>query len=398
MLGKAFAMSNKYSKTITCCLLGYVVQAIINNYVPLLFVTFNRDFGVSLEKISLIITINFAVQISADLISSKFIDKIGYRMAVVVAHAFSFAGLLTLAVLPNVMDAYTGLVISTVVCAMGGGLIEVIISPIVEACPSENKAAHMSLLHSFYCWGHVAVVLISTLFIATVGTDKWYILAAAWAILPLVNGIAFCYVPILTLTEEGKSTPLLQLMRTKTFWAFIVIMVCAGACELSVSQWASAFAEAGLGVSKTVGDLAGPMAFAILMGGARIFYSRMGNKIRIEKYLVICSAICLFSYLLIALSPYKFLSLVGCGICGFAVGVMWPGSYSMAAAKMPGGGAAMFAMLAFAGDTGCAVGPGLVGAVSERFSGDLKTGILAVTVFPVVMLFSSIAYERKSRK
>ena len=391
-------MSNKYSKTINCCLVGYVVQAIINNYVPLLFVTFNRDFGVSLEKISLIITINFIVQITADLVSSKFVDRIGYRASVVLAHAFSFAGMLLLAILPNVMDPYGGLVIATVVCALGGGLIEVIISPIVEACPSENKAAHMSLLHSFYCWGHVAVVLISTVFFALVGTEKWYILAAVWALLPLVNGIAFCYVPILTLTEKGKSTPIPQLMRTKTFWAFIVIMVCAGACELSVAQWASAFAEAGLGVSKTVGDLAGPMAFAILMGASRIFYSRMGNKIRIEKYLVICSAVCLFSYLLIALSPYKFLSLVGCAVCGFAVGVMWPGSYSMAAEKMPGGGAAMFAMLALAGDTGCAVGPGLVGAISERFSGDLKTGILAVTVFPVIMLFSAIAYERKSRK
>ena len=391
-------MSNKYSKTINCCLVGYVVQAIINNYVPLLFVTFNRDFGVSLEKISLIITINFIVQITADLVSSKFVDRIGYRASVVLAHAFSFVGMMLLAVLPNVMDPYGGLVIATVVCALGGGLIEVIISPIVEACPSENKAAHMSLLHSFYCWGHVAVVLISTVFFALVGTEKWYILAAVWALLPLVNGIAFCYVPILTLTEKGKSTPIPQLMRTKTFWAFIVIMVCAGACELSVAQWASAFAEAGLGVSKTVGDLAGPMAFAILMGASRIFYSRMGNKIRIEKYLVICSAVCLFSYLLIALSPYKFLSLVGCAVCGFAVGVMWPGSYSMAAEKMPGGGAAMFAMLALAGDTGCAVGPGLVGAISERFSGDLKTGILAVTVFPVIMLFSAIAYERKSRK
>ncbi len=390
--------NNKYSKTINCCLVGYVVQAIINNYAPLLFVTFNRDFGVSLEKISLIITINFAVQIAADLISSKCIDRIGYRAAVVTAHFFSFAGMLLLAVLPNVMDPYIGLVIATVVCALGGGLIEVIISPIVEACPSDNKAAHMSLLHSFYCWGHVAVVLISTLFFATAGTDKWYILAAAWSLLPLVNGIAFCYVPILTLTEKGKSTPLMQLMKTKTFWAFIVIMVCAGACELSVSQWASAFAEAGLGVSKTAGDLAGPMAFAVLMGGARILYSRLGNRIRIEKYLVFCSALCLFSYLMIALSPFKILSLVGCGICGFAVGVMWPGSYSMAAAKMPSGGAAMFAMLAFAGDTGCAVGPGLVGAVSERFSGDLKAGILSVAFFPLIMLFCAIIYERKARK
>ena len=389
---------NKYSKTINCCLLGYVVQAIINNYVPLLFVTFNRDFGVSLEKISLIITINFIVQMLADLISSKFIDKIGYRVAVVAAHFCSFAGMLLLALLPNVMDPYVGLVISTVVCALGGGLIEVIISPIVEACPSDNKAAHMSLLHSFYCWGHVAVVLVSTVFFAVLGTDKWHILAAVWAILPLANGIAFCRVPILTLTEEGKSTPLSQLVKTKTFWAFIVIMVCAGACELSVSQWASAFAEAGLGVSKTVGDLAGPMAFAVLMGGSRIFYSRMGDKINIEKYLVICSALCLFSYLLIALSPYKFLSLVGCGICGFAVGVMWPGSYSMAAARLPRGGAAMFALLALAGDTGCAVGPGLVGTVSDHFSGDLKMGILSVVFFPAIMLVSAIVYERKSRK
>ncbi len=389
---------NKYKHTVNCCLVGYVVQAIINNYAPLLFITFNKSYGVSLELISLLITVNFAVQIMADVVSSKFIDKIGYRAAVVIAHGFSFVGMVLLAVLPNVIDPYAGLVISTVVCAIGGGLIEVIISPIVEACPSDNKAAHMSLLHSFYCWGHVAVVLLSTLFFATVGTDKWYILAIAWAAVPLINGIAFCFVPILSLTEEGKSTPLSKLFKSKTFWAFLVIMVCAGACELSVSQWASAFAEAGLGVSKTVGDLAGPLAFAVLMGGARIFYSRLGSKINIEKYLVFCSAICLFSYLMISLSPWKILSLVGCGICGFSVGVMWPGAYSMAAAKMPGGGAAMFAMLAFAGDTGCAVGPGLVGTVSDLLGGNLKIGILSVAFFPTIMLISSMIYERKSRK
>ena len=376
-------MKNTYQKTIYACFTGYIVQAVVNNFVPLLFLTFEKAYQIPLGQITMLITFNFGVQLLVDLVSAGLVDKIGYRVSVVFAHVFSAAGLLGLTILPDVMpNAFGGLLIAVTLYAIGGGLIEVLISPIMESCPTDNKEKAMSLLHSFYCWGHVGVVLISTLFFKLFGIENWKVLALVWMLIPVVNGIVFMKTPIASLMEEGESgMSLAELLKEKVFWVLMVMMVCAGASEQAVSQWASTFAEKGLGVSKTAGDLAGPMAFAILMGLARAFYGKFGDKIDLDKFMLGSGGLCIISYLMISLVPSPVLSLLGCGICGLSVGIMWPGSFSKASARLKKGGTAMFALLALGGDLGCSGGPTLEGYVAGLFSEDLKRGILAAVDF-----------------
>ena len=380
-------MKGNYKSTIYACFVGYIVQAVVNNFTPLLFLTFQDTYQIPLSSITMLVTINFALQLLVDLLSVGFVDRIGYRVSILFAHGFATVGILALAVLPELMsDPFIGLLIAVVIYAMGGGLLEVLVSPIMEACPTDNKEKAMSLLHSFYCWGHVGVVLISTLFFRVFGIENWKILACVWALIPLCNGFFFAKVPIAPLIKEGEQGyTVRQLSGKKMFWVFLVMMVCAGASEQAVSQWASAFAEKGLGVSKAVGDLAGPMAFAILMGTARAFYGKFGDKINLEKFMVGSSILCVASYLCISLVPSPVLGLIGCAVCGLSVGIMWPGTFSKAAAALPKGGTALFALMALAGDLGCSGGPTLVGLVSSGFGDDLKKGILLAAVFPILL-------------
>ena len=381
-------MNKNYTKTMYACFVGYVVQAIINNFIPLLFLTFETEYNIPLSKITMLITINFGIQLLVDLLSAGFVDKIGYKASILIAHIFSALGLLGLIFLPEIMpDPYAGLLISVAVYAVGGGLLEVLVSPIIESCPTDNKEKAMSLLHSFYCWGHVGVVLLSTIFFRLFGIENWKILTCIWVIVPVVNAFVFAGSPIAPLTQEGeKGLSILQLVKSKTFWVLMLMMTCAGASEQAVSQWASTFAELGLGVSKTVGDLAGPMAFAVLMGSSRLFYGKFGASIDLDKFMAGSGILCVLSYLCISLSPSPFLSLVGCAVCGLSVGIMWPGTFSKAAASIKNGGTAMFALLALGGDLGCSGGPTLAGFVSGLASDDLKKGILSAIIFPVFLV------------
>lgn len=393
-------MRDNYQNTMYACFVGYIVQAIINNFVPLLFLTFEKSYGIPLNQITMLITFNFGIQLVIDLLSAKFVDKIGYRISIVLAHIFSAAGLTCLVILPDICaNAFVGLLISVVIYAVGGGLIEVLISPIVESCPSDNKEKAMSLLHSFYCWGHVAVVLISTLFFKIWEIEHWKILALIWALIPIANGIVFCKVPIASLMEEGeKGMSIKELFQNKVFWILMLMMVCAGASEQGVSQWASTFAEQGLGVTKAIGDLAGPMSFAILMGSARAFYGKFGDRMDLDKFMLGSSVLCVLSYLCISVSPSPVLSLVGCAVCGLSVGILWPGTFSKASVALRKGGTAMFALLALAGDVGCAGGPTVVGFTSGLASDDLKKGILAGIGFPIFMLLSIFLIKREKNK
>lgn len=381
-------MKNKYQKTIYACFTGYIVQAIINNFVPLLFLTLQSTYQISLSKITFLVTVNFGLQLIIDLLSIGFVDKIGYRASALLAHIFSAAGLILLTILPDLMsDAYIGILISVMIYAIGGGLLEVLISPIVEACPTDNKEKAMSLLHSFYCWGHVSVVLLSTLFFTLFGIHNWKLLAIFWAIIPIINAISFTKVPIAPLISDDETgLKLKDLVKTKVFWVLMLLMVCAGASEQAVSQWASTFAEKGLHVSKTVGDLAGPMLFAILMGTSRAIYGKYGHKINLNRFMLFSGFTCVLSYLIISLSPYPVLGLIGCGLCGLSVGILWPGTFSIASATIRGGGTAMFAFLALAGDLGCSGGPTFVGLVSSAFSDNLKAGILGAIIFPILLI------------
>lgn len=393
-------MSDKYQKTMYACFVGYIVQAIINNFVPLLFLTFEKNYHIPLSQITMLITFNFGVQLVVDFFAAKYVDRIGYRTSIVLAHVCSAAGLIGLAVLPELFpNAIMGLMIAVVIYAVGGGLIEVLISPIMESCPSKHKEKAMSLLHSFYCWGHVGVVLLSTLFFHFFGIENWKILALVWAIIPVVNGIVFCKVPMASLMEEGETgMTLRELAGNGTFWILMLMMVCSGASEQGVSQWASTFAEKGLQISKTMGDLAGPMFFAILMGASRAFYGKYGDKLDLNRFMVGSSILCVLSYLCISLSPSPLLSLIGCGICGLSVGIMWPGSFSRASQSLPKGGTAMFAMLALAGDVGCGSGPTVVGYVTSLVGEDLKRGILAGVIFPVLLLVGIALLHRRTNE
>lgn len=381
-------MKNKYNKTITACFVGYIVQAIINNFVPLLFLTFQRTYDIPLSQITLLVTFNFGVQLLVDLLAVGFVDRIGYRVPMVMAHILSAAGLLLLTALPELLPSpFVGILISVMVYAVGGGLLEVLVSPVVEACPSDNKEKAMSMLHSFYCWGHVGVVLLSIVFFKAAGIENWKVLAVVWAVIPICNAFAFAKVPMASLMEEGeKGLSLKELFGSKLFWVLLTMMVCAGASEQAVSQWASTFAEKGLNISKTAGDLAGPMAFAILMGTARAFYGKYGDRINLDHFMIWSSLLCILSYLGIALFPNPFFSLAACAVCGLSVGIMWPGTFSKAAAALPKGGTAMFAFLALGGDLGCSGGPTVVGAVSSAMGENLKMGILAAVIFPALLL------------
>ena len=390
-------MKDKFKGTMYACFIGYIVQAVVNNFAPLLFLTFEKEYGIPLSQITMLITFNFGIQLVIDLLSAKFIDKIGYRTAIVAAHVFSAVGLISLTFLPGLLpNAFLGLLIAIVIYAIGGGLIEVLISPIMESCPSDNKEKAMSLLHSFYCWGHVGVVALSTLFFAVFGIDNWKILAIIWALIPIANGIFFTRVPIAPLIEEGETgMTIKELVKNSTFWVLMLMMVCSGASEQGVSQWASTFAEKGLNVSKTVGDLAGPMAFALLMGTSRAIFGKFGDKFDLDRFMLGSSILCILSYLCISLAPSSVVSLVGCSLCGLSVGIMWPGSFSKASAALKNGGTALFALLALAGDVGCSAGPTLVGFVSDAASDNLKLGILSGIIFPILLVAGILLLKKK---
>lgn len=388
-------MKQNYQKTMYACFIGYIVQAVVNNFVPLLFVTFQNTYDIPLSKITFLITINFVIQLFVDMLSAGFIDKIGYRASVIIAHICAAVGLILLSFLPEIMpDPYIGILISVFFYAVGGGLIEVLISPIIEACPTDNKEKTMSLLHSFYCWGHMGVVLLSTLFFAVFGIANWRALTVIWAVIPVANILLFATAPMYSLMEEGEEgLGLKDLFKNKVFWLMMLMMLCAGASEQSVSQWASTFAEKGLGVTKTVGDLAGPMAFAMLMGTSRLIYGKYGERFELDKFMSYSCILCMISYLCIVFVPSPVVGLIGCAVCGFSVGIMWPGTFSKASAAIKGGGTAMFAMLALAGDMGCSGGPTLVGLVSSAFGNNMKMGILFAIIFPV-LLFIGVGLSR----
>ena len=391
--------NKKYRRTLVACYLGFITQAIAANFAPLLFLTFKSTYEIGLEKLALIPLTFYLTQFLVDFAATKFVDKIGYRFCVVSSQALSAAGFVLLTVLPDLLPApFLGILIAVVLYAMGSGLVEVLISPIVEACPFENKDGMMSLLHSFYCWGAVGVVLGSTLFFAVFGIENWKILTLIWAAIPFVNIFNFITCPIERLVDEGESMRPSQLVKLPLFWLLILLMACAGASEAAMAQWASAFTESAMGVSKVVGDLAGPCLFAAFMGTSRILYGKMSKKLDLNKTMLACGILCAICYLTASLSALPILGLACCALCGFSVGIMWPGTISISSGKCPGGGTAMFAFLALAGDLGATVGPTMVGGIAEVAGGDLQTGLLIATAFPLILILGLIVLDRKFKK
>lgn len=391
-------MAKNYKKTLTACYLGFITQAIAANFAPLLFLKFHSDYGIPLGKIALISSVFFVTQLITDVLCAKFADRIGYRQCAVTAEICSAAGLVGLAFLPGLLsDPFAGIITSVVVYAVGSGLIEVLGSPIVEACPFENKDAVMSLLHSFYCWGSVGVILISTLFFAVFGIESWKWLACVWAVIPVVNVFNFAVCPIERLTDEGEGMKISGLLRVPLFWLAIILMICAGASELSMAQWASAYSEAALGLSKAAGDLAGPCMFAVTMGISRAIYGKYGSKLNLMKFMLGSGCLCLMCYIAASLSGSPAVGLAGCIVCGFSVGIMWPGTISICSGRIPDGGTAMFALLAMAGDLGGSLGPGLVGSAAQSANDNLQRGMLVGCIFPLVLIISLLLLKITGR-
>ncbi len=391
-------MVKNYKKTLTACYLGFITQAIAANFTPLLFLKFHNDYNIPLKKIALISTAFFLTQLIVDVLCAHFADRIGYRKCVVASELYSAAGLIGLAFLPELFsDPFTGIIISVIIYAIGSGLIEVLCSPIVEACPFEHKEAVMSLLHSFYCWGSVGVILISTLFFAVFGIGSWKWLACLWAIIPIYNIYNFAKCPIEHLTEDGKGMKINRLFRIPLFWLAIILMICSGASELSMSQWASAYVESALGLSKSTGDLAGPCMFAVTMGISRMIYGKYGSKLNLIKFMMGSGCLCLLCYMAASLSNEPMIGLAGCIICGFSVGIMWPGTISICSERISAGGTAMFALLAMAGDLGGAFGPGLVGNIAQNANNNLQKGMLAGCIFPLVLIISLLILKNLRR-
>ena len=392
-------MQKNYKKTLLACYLGFITQAITANFAPLLFTTFHSRYGISLGQIALIPTVFFLTQLIVDALCAKFVDRIGHRRAIVASQIACGLGLAGLAFLPELLpDPFVGILICVVIYAIGSGLIEVLASPIVEACPFDNKESVMSLLHSFYCWGSLGVVLLSTAFFALFGMENWKILACIWALVPLYNIVNFATCPMEKLVEDGKGMSIGQLCRSGIFWLAVVLMACAGASEVAMAQWASAYVEAGLGLSKTLGDLMGPCLFAVTMGIGRVIYGKWGHQVDLTKFMLGSGVLCLVCYLLASLTANPVLGLVGCVVCGFSVAIMWPGTLSISSARLPLGGTALFALLAMAGDLGGAIGPSLVGNLAQAAGDDLRVGLRVGCVFPVLLVAGLLLMRRLSRK
>ncbi|WP_407384597.1 MFS transporter [Ruminococcus sp.] len=392
-------MSKNYGKTKRACYLGFVTQAISANFAPLLFLTFHQAYGISFSAIAMISVVFYVTQLIVDIVCVRLADRFGYRACMVAAEIVSAVGLAGLAFVPDLLSNHLlGILLCVVVYAIGSGLIEVLCSPIIEACPFENKEKMMSLLHSFYCWGTVGVIAGSTLFFSLFGIQYWRILACIWALIPLYNVMNFAACPIEPIVEDGKGMTIGQLLKTKRFWLFIILMICAGASEITMAQWASAFAESALHVPKTWGDLAGPCGFAVLMGLSRMLYGKFGDKIDLSVFMILSGALCFVSYLLTAFAGIPVMGLIGCMACGFSVGIMWPGSISISARTIPAGGTAMFALLALAGDIGGTLGPAVVGNVSQLSGDNLQAGILGGMGFPLTLVICVAVARRLNPK
>lgn len=391
--------------TLIACYIGYLTQALVINFPPLLFVTFQRDYDISLSQVSALIAITFFTQLTMDGLASLFMKRVSYRAVAIASHVLAAVGMIAFAILPTVLPSpYLGLCLATVIASVGGGLTEVIISPMVEACPMDDKSGSMSLLHSFYCWGQVGTVLISTAFFLIFDIKYWKILAFLWALLPAIGAVAFCLVPIYRLQadeedapQSGEQTREARRHRRWLFWLFFIMMVCAGAAEQAMSQWASNFAEAALGVDKTLGDILGPCAFALMMAVSRTYYGKRSEKMNLARFTVFSCGLCVVAYVLAALAPVPLLSLIGCGLCGLSVGILWPGTYSRASAQLSGCGVSMFALLALGGDIGCLIGPSAAGQIAAWCNGELRYAFLFALIFPVIGAVVSVLLSRQSK-
>ena len=388
---------DKYLPTKIASYVGFVVQAVINNFLPILFIVFQNVYGLSYEKLARIIVFNFATQIIVDMCVPKIISALGYRKCAVMCQGLAALGLMMLGILPNIMEnTYFAIIMSVMVYAFGSGLMEVALSPLVEGLPSKNKRGSMAILHSFYCWGQAFTVIVTTALVLGFGFKNWTYVPLVWASIPFFNMFAFLKVPIIEPDKTEKRDGLLNLLRNDKFRLYMIMMLCAGAAEVAMAQWASLFAQNALGVSKVVGDLAGPCAFAVFMGTGRIWYALAAKKVSFKKTIIVMSIGACICYMMVAICNVAAVSLVFCAICGFTVSIAWPGIYSAGAVAFPKASAVMYSVFAMCGDTGCALGPWLIGIIADNLG--LNIGFAAASIFPIGMILSAVLLLKKDCK
>ena len=393
-----------YKSTIAACYIGSFVQAIIVNTTPILFIPLREQFGLTFQQMGLLVLINFISQVGCDILFSNAIDKYGFRRFVVAAHGLAVVGLVLFAASPLLFDRpFAGFVTATIIFSGSGGLLELLLSPIVNAIPTDEKAGAMSVLHSFYSWGQAAVILLTTVLLFVFGRAWWQWIILIWTLVPLFNFFFLMRVPFAPNVPEEQRQGMDKILLKPFFIAALATILCGAAAELCISQWASAYLEEAMRLPKVVGDVGGVCLFAVMMGVGRLFYGMYGKKINVSLMMLIGTVGAAACYITVALSGTAVLSLLACGLCGLCVSLLWPGTLVVASEHYPLAGAWMFAILA-AGDIGASAGPWLMGVVAEQahrlpfLSGlltqgmspdqlGLRAAMLVSALFPIIAFF-----------
>lgn len=403
-----------YRLTTISCFVGIFAQAVIINLAALLFMPLMRLHGLTYVQLGTLVAVNFSVQVGSDLVFSGLIDRIGFRRLVLPACLVGSLGLFLFALAPVLLPGrvFAGLLAATAVYSAAGGLLEVLLSPIVNAIPNEEKGAAMSLLHSFYAWGQMATIILTTLFLFLVGERHWQWMVGFWALLPLANFLLFLKAPFPpSVPEEHRLNMGDLILKPFCLLAFAAIFFGASA-EVLMNQWTSAFMERALLLPKLTGDLFGMCGFALMLGLGRAWHGKYGARFDISKALVAMSALAVLCYLVVALAPGSWPGLLACMVCGFATSLLWPGTLIVASERYPLAGAWMFALLAAAGDVGAGLGPWFTGWVVDHaidtaaalrleqwlgIGGEqaaLRLGILAGTIAPLLALLCHWGMKR----
>ena len=398
------------------CEFGITTQSAVNNLAPILFVIFKDNFGISYTMIASLMLFNFLVQIATDFTAIKILGILDYRKSGILAQACAALGLIMLGVLPNIIPIYPALFTSTLFMAFGGGLLEVMVSPIVDSLEKGQSSAKMNMLHSFFCWGQVAVVLTATAAIKLFGSNIWYIIPISWAIVPIISIFMFSVVPIPEIARAERRSGEKLPVKSKAFLFMCFLMVASGASEITMAEWASVFAQKGLGIDKFTGDILGPCLFAVLMGSGRLLFGVFGSRVRLKSALTYYSILCTICYIVAATAKNPYIALFFCALTGFSVSIMWPGVYSYSSSVIKQGKTAMFGILALCGDVGCSLGSWLTGSMSDfsltfpkvlEFAVrcgisyeqmGLKIGIGCAAVFPLLMSIALISSKTDGDK
>lgn len=409
-------MKKEFRLTLMAARMGFFTQALVNNLAPVFFVLFRVLYGFSYLQVGILAALNFTLQLFADITSPNLISRFGYRKCAMTAQALCAVGLILMPGLCILTGGvYISFIIPVLIYSYGAGMIEVLASPIVEAIPDLPENTKMSMLHSFYSWGQMTCVALTTLALHFIGYERWFLIPVLWSAIPIFGIILFSRARLDMADMAEKESEKGGRLFCRSFVLMLIIMTCAGASEIAMSEWSSLFAEEALGVSKVAGDLFGPCMFALFMGMGRMCHAKFGERLNLSRLIKACSLLCVICYVGAALLRPAAASLIFCALTGLSVSLMWPGALSLAAARN-NGGARMYGLLAAFGDIGCIIGPVVTSSVSEFADGNeriraigaayglsadktaLRASLLAMALIPLVMLICLSLFSDKGRE